>query len=150
MAKLNKSAIERTFVMVKPDGVRRGLMARVFGVFEEKGYRLVGIKIMQLTREIAAKHYAEHEGKPFYPALLEFITSGPVLAMVWEGPNIVKGARALMGATNPLEAAPGSIRGRYAAEMSYNVVHGSDSPESAQREIALYFTAEELLGQENK
>ena len=142
---MNKTAVERTFVMVKPDGVRRGLMAKVLGVFEEKGYRLVGIKTMQLTSEIAAKHYAEHEGKPFYPDLLEFITSGPVLAMVWEGPQVIKGVRALMGATNPLEADPGSLRGKYAAEMSYNVVHGSDSPESAQREINLYFATDELL-----
>ena len=142
---MNNKAVERTFVMVKPDGVKRGLMASVFGVFEEKGYRLVGIKIMQLTSEIAAKHYAEHEGKPFYSGLLEFITSGPVLAMVWEGTAVVKGARALMGATNPLEASPGSIRGRYAIDISFNVVHGSDSPQSAQREIELYFAPDELL-----
>lgn len=137
--------MERTFVMVKPDGVQRGLVARVIAAIEGKGYKLVGIKILKLSPEMAARHYAEHVGKPFYDGLIRFITSGPVVAMVWQGPNVVNGVRTLMGATNPLEAQPGSLRGAYAVDIGYNVVHGSDSPESARREIELYFQPEELV-----
>lgn len=137
--------IERTFVMVKPDGVQRGLVAQVMGAIEDKGYKLVALKLLQLTPELAATHYAEHVGKAFYQDLLACITSGPVVAMVWEGNGAVKGIRTVMGATNPLEAAPGSIRGRFALDIGRNVVHGSDSPESAAREITLYFSPFELV-----
>ncbi len=137
--------MERTFVMVKPDGVQRGLVAEVMGQLERKGYKLIGLKMLILTPEMAAQHYREHVGKPFYPGLISFITSGPVVAMVWEGKNVVKGVRNLMGVTNPAEAVPGSIRGNYGIDIGRNVVHGSDSPESAQREIAIYFKDEELL-----
>ncbi|QNB47394.1 nucleoside-diphosphate kinase [Thermanaerosceptrum fracticalcis] len=137
--------MERTFVMVKPDGVQRGLIAEIIGRLEKKGYKLIGLKMLTLTPETAALHYAEHAGKPFYPGLISFITSGPVVAMVWEGKNAVKGVRTLMGITNPTEAIPGSIRGDYGIDMGRNVVHGSDSPVSAQREIAIYFKEEELV-----
>jgi len=137
--------MERTFVMVKPDGVQRGLISLVLGALETKGYKLVGLKMLQVTPEQAARHYEEHVGKPFYPGLVEFITSGPVVAMVWEGPSVIKGVRALMGATNPVEAVPGSIRGSYAVDIGHNIVHGSDSLESAGREINLYFKPEELV-----
>lgn len=138
--------MENTFVMVKPDGVQRGLAGKVIIAIEQKGYKLIGIKILRLSLEMAARHYAEHIGKPFYEKLIEFITSGPVIAMVWQGPNVVKGIRSLMGATNPLEAQPGSLRGTYGADMSHNVIHGSDSVESAKREIEIYFQPEELIG----
>ncbi len=138
--------MERTFVMIKPDGVQRGLIANVIGAIEEKGYKLVGLKLLQLTSDKAAEHYIEHKGKPFYDSLLAYITSGPVVAMAWEGPDAVKGIRTLMGATNPLEAAPGSIRGRYALSIGKNIVHGSDSVQSAEREIGLYFSPKELVG----
>lgn len=137
--------MERTYVMVKPDGVQRGLAAKVMNAIESKGFKLIGLKLLRITPEIAGKHYAEHVGKPFYEGLVEYITSGPVVAMVWEGKGAVKGIRTLMGATNPLEAVPGSIRGMYGIDIGRNVVHGSDSIESAEREIALYFTNDELL-----
>ena len=137
--------MERTFVMVKPDGVQRGLISAVMGALETKGYKLVGLKMLRVTPELAARHYEEHAGKPFYPGLVEFITSGPVVAMVWEGPSVIMGVRTLMGATHPLEAVPGSIRGSYGVDIGRNIVHGSDSPESAEREINLYFTPGELL-----
>lgn len=137
--------MERTFVMVKPDGVERRLISAVLGVLEAKGYKLTGLKMLRVTPELAARHYAEHAGKPFYQGLVEFIISGPVVAMVWEGPAVIKGVRALMGATDPAEAAPGSIRGSYGADIGHNIVHGSDSPESAEREINLYFAPGELV-----
>jgi nucleoside-diphosphate kinase len=137
--------VERTFVMVKPDAVRRGLAAEVLGRFERRGFVLRGIKLLRVSPEQAAAHYAEHEGKPFYPGLVEFITSGPTLAMVLEGPGAVATVRTMMGATNPLDSAPGTIRGDLALELGENVVHGSDSTESAEREIAIYFTPSELV-----
>lgn len=140
--------MERTFVMVKPDGVQRGLVGRVITAIEKKGYQLCGIKMLKLSLKTAAKHYAEHEGKPFYNALLEYITSSPVVAMVWQGPDVVRGVRNLIGATNPLEAAPGSLRGDYAVDIGHNLVHGSDSPEMAKREIALYFEPADLVAYE--
>lgn len=136
--------MERTYVMVKPDGVQRGLIGEVIKTLEEKGFKLIALKMLQMDGDLAGKHYAEHVGKSFYAELLDYITSGPVVAMVWEGRSVVKGVRVLVGATNPLEAAPGSIRGRLAIDIQYNLVHASDSPESAEREIALYFTAGEL------
>lgn len=137
--------MEKTFVMVKPDGVQRHLVGEIISRFEKKGLQLVGLKMMQVSRELAARHYAEHEGKPFYEGLINFITSGPVVAMVWQGQNAIAIVRNLMGKTNPAEAAPGTIRGDFAMFTGNNVVHGSDSPASAEREIGLFFKADELV-----
>lgn len=137
--------MERTYVMVKPDGVQRNLVGEIISRFEKKGFQLVGLKLMQIPPELAARHYGEHEGKPFYGELIDFITSGPVVAMVWQGLNAVSVIRTMMGKTNPAEAAPGTIRGDFAVFMGNNVVHGSDSPESAEREINLFFKPEELV-----
>lgn len=134
-----------TFVMVKPDGVRRGLVGEVVRRFEQKGLRLKAMKLIQVTPELAAQHYAEHREKPFYGELISFITSGPAVPMVFEGREAVSVARTLMGATDPAKAAPGTIRGDFAIEITENIVHGSDSPESAEREIHLYFRVEELV-----
>ncbi|WP_161955171.1 nucleoside-diphosphate kinase [Moorella sp. Hama-1] len=136
--------MERTFSMIKPEGVQRGLVGTILARLERKGYRIVALKMLRLTPELAARHYAEHQGKPFYQDLINHITSGPVVAMVLEGPGVITGLRQMMGATNPQQALPGTIRGDFALEMSYNVIHGADSPASAQREIALYFTPAEL------
>jgi len=130
--------------MLKPDAVQRGLIGAVISRLEAKGFKLVGMKMMQVSRELAEKHYAEHKGKPFFESTVNYITSSPVVAMVWEGKNIVALARELMGATNPANAHPGSIRGMYGIDISRNIIHGSDSPESAEREIALFFKPEEL------
>ena len=136
-------ATERTLVLVKPDGVERGLTGEVLRRIEAKGYRLVALELRSIDRETAARHYAEHEGKPFFEPLLEFITSGPVVAAVVEGQRVIEGFRSLAGATDPTVAAPGSIRGDLARDWGRkviaNIVHGSDSPESAAREIAIYF-----------
>lgn len=137
--------MERTFVMIKPDGVQRNLVGEIIARLEKKGYKLVAMKLMQLTEEHARTHYQEHVGKPFFPGLVEYITSGPVVAMVWEGKNAVKGIRQLMGATNPQEALPGTIRGDYGLDIGRNVIHGADSVENAQREMNIYFTSEEIL-----
>jgi nucleoside-diphosphate kinase len=137
--------MERTYVMVKPDGVQRNLVGEIISRFEKKGLQLVGLKLLQISPKLAAKHYGEHEGKPFYGELVEFITSGPVVAMVWQGQNAIALARTMMGKTNPAEAAPGTIRGDFAVFMGNNVVHGSDSPESADREINLFFTPDEVI-----
>lgn len=131
--------------MVKPDAVRRRLVAEIVGRFERRGFEVRGLKLLRVTREQAAAHYAEHEGKPFYPGLVEFITSGPTVAMVLEGPGAVATVRTMMGATDPLNSAPGTIRGDLALELGENVVHGSDSVASAEREIAIYFTAADLV-----
>lgn len=136
--------MEQTFVMVKPDGVQRNLVGKVIMRLEAKGYRLAALKMLQLTREEAGEHYREHVGKKFYAGLVDYITSGPVVAMVWEGKGVVAGVRTLMGVTDPNQAAPGTIRGDFAVEVGRNVVHGADSPESAQREIAIYFKPEEI------
>ncbi len=130
---------QRTFVMVKPDGVRRGLVGEVIRRIEAKGYTLAQMKLFTIERALAETHYAEHEDKPFFAELVSFITSDAVVAMVVEGPDAVRGLRQIMGATNPLEAAPGSIRGDLATLIGENIVHGSDSPESAAREVALFF-----------
>ena len=137
--------MERTLILVKPDGVQRGLIGEIIARFERRGMRLAAMKLMQMSEALAAQHYAEHEGKGFYPSLIEYITSGPVVAMVWEGPNVIAVARAMMGATRPHEATPGTIRGDYAQETGRNIVHGSDGEESAAREISLFFTEDELL-----
>ena len=130
---------QRTFIMVKPDGVRRRLIGEVVGRIEAKGYEIREMKLFTIDESLAQKHYAEHTDKPFFGELVSFITSGPVVAMVVEGPDVVAGMRALMGATNPLEATPGSIRGDLATIIGENIVHGSDSPESAEREVNLFF-----------
>ena len=132
---------ERTLVLVKPDGVARGLVGEVLGRLERRGYRFVAVELRQLTVEVAQAHYAEHVGKPFFDGLVTFITSAPLLAAVAEGPGVVEAWRTMMGATNPIAAAPGTIRGDLATELGENVVHGSDSPDSAAREIGLFFPA---------
>lgn len=137
--------MERTYVMVKPDGVQRNLVGEVIGRLERKGLKLVGLKMIRVTRETAEAHYAAHRERPFFPGLIRFITSGPVVAMVWEGERAVAAVRAVMGATDPVAAAPGSLRGDFALSVGMNLVHGSDSPESAEREIALFFRPEELM-----
>lgn len=136
--------MERTFVAVKPDGVKRGLIGAVIERFERKGYKIIAMKMLQPTLEIAQKHYAEHVGKPFYNRLINYITSGPIVAMVVEGDNVVKGARHIMGSTKPDEAEVGTIRADFAQSMEFNVVHGSDCIESAEREISIYFRPEEI------
>jgi nucleoside-diphosphate kinase len=130
---------ERTLVLVKPDGVRRGLAGEVISRLERKGLTLVAMELRTLDRATAEQHYAEHKERPFFGELVEFITSAPLVALVVEGPNAVAGTRRLMGVTNPVEATPGSIRGDYALEIGQNLVHGSDSPESAAREIGIFF-----------
>jgi nucleoside-diphosphate kinase len=132
-------AIERTLVLVKPDGVRRGLAGEVISRLEQKGLRLVAMELRTLDRSTAEEHYGEHRERPFFGELVDFITGGPLVALVVEGPNAVAGTRRLMGVTNPVEATPGSIRGDYALEIGQNLVHGSDSPESATREIGIFF-----------
>ncbi|HXA28611.1 MAG TPA: nucleoside-diphosphate kinase [Candidatus Angelobacter sp.] len=136
---------EQTLVLVKPDGVQRGLIGEVIGRLERRGLKLAGMKLMQITEELAGRHYAEHREKPFFGGLVSFITSAPVVAMVWEGPGAVAMVRAMMGATNPANAAPGTIRGDLAVDFGMNVIHGSDSPESAQREVSLFFAPAEVL-----
>jgi nucleoside-diphosphate kinase len=137
--------MERTFLAVKPDGVQRQLVGEIIRRYEAKGFKLVGLKLMQPTRELAEKHYGVHKERPFFAGLVEFITSGPVVAMVWEGDGVVASARKIIGATNPLTAEPGTIRGDYGANIGRNIIHGSDAIETAQTEIALWFTAEELV-----
>jgi nucleoside-diphosphate kinase len=134
-----ESSVERTLVLVKPDGVRRGLAGEVISRLEQKGLTLVAMELRTLARETAEEHYGEHKERPFFGELVDFITGGPLVALVVEGPNAVTGTRRLMGVTNPVEATPGSIRGDYALEIGQNLVHGSDSPESAQREIGIFF-----------
>lgn len=131
--------MEKTFIMVKPDGVKRQLIGEIVSRFEKRGYTLTDAKMMTISRETAENHYGEHSDKPFFGELVDFITSGPVFAMIWEGENVVENARTMMGTTNPKDAAPGSIRGDYAVNVGQNIIHGSDSTESAEREIALFF-----------
>jgi nucleoside-diphosphate kinase len=140
--------MEKTFIMVKPDGVQRGLIGEIVARFEKKGFQLVGAKLMQVSRELAEQHYAEHKEKPFFGELVDFITSSPVFAMVWAGEGVIETARQMMGKTNPKDAAPGTIRGDYGISVGMNIIHGSDSPESAEREIKLWFKEEELLNYE--
>jgi nucleoside-diphosphate kinase len=131
--------MERTLILVKPDAFARGLTGEIIARFENKGLKIVAMRHMQVTEDLAKQHYAEHDGKPFFGELVEFITSGPIVALVLEGESAIKAARQVIGATNPLEAAPGSIRGDFAIAVGQNMVHGSDSPESGQREAALFF-----------
>jgi nucleoside-diphosphate kinase len=130
---------DRTLVLVKPDGVARGLVGQVIARLEAKGLRLIAAELRTLTVAVAEEHYAEHRERPFFGSLVEFITGGPLLALVVEGPRAIEAFRALAGATDPVKAAPGTIRGDFALEVQNNIVHGSDSPESAAREIALFF-----------
>ncbi|OZI11663.1 nucleoside-diphosphate kinase [Bacillaceae bacterium SAS-127] len=136
--------MEKTYLMVKPDGVQRGLIGEIVARFEQKGFQLVGAKLMSVSKETAEQHYAEHKERPFFGELVDFITSSPVFAMVWEGENVITTARQMMGATNPKDAAPGTIRGDFGITVGKNIIHGSDSPESAEREIAIFFKEEEL------
>ena len=137
--------MERTLVLVKPDGVQRGLIGEVISRLERRGLKLVGMKLMQVDDPLARQHYGEHVDRPFFPGLVEFITSGPVVAMAWEADNAVEAVRNTMGQTNPAASPPGTIRGDLGLDIGRNLVHGSDSPESAQRELALFFSAGELL-----
>ncbi|NEO72176.1 nucleoside-diphosphate kinase [Moorena sp. SIO3H5] len=140
--------MERTFLMVKPDGVQRNLVGQIIQRFETKGFTLVGLKLMSVSRELAEKHYAVHKERPFFGGLIEFIISGPVVAMVWEGNGVVASARKMIGATKPLEAEPGTIRGDYGLDTGRNLIHGSDAIETAQNEISLWFKDEELVSWE--
>jgi len=135
---------DKTFLMVKPDGVKRALIGNVISRLENKGLKLVAMKMMQISPGLAARHYGEHLGKPFYDGLIDFITSGPVAAMIWEGDDVVEMVRNMIGATDPKKAAPGTMRGDLAVFMGKNIVHASDSPESAEREMNLFFEAGEL------
>jgi nucleoside-diphosphate kinase len=137
--------LERTFLAIKPDGVQRKLAGEIIRRFETKGFTLIGLKLMQVSRELAEQHYDVHREKPFFAGLVEFITSGPVVVMVWEGDGVVAAARTIIGATNPLSAAPGTIRGDYGVSIGRNLIHGSDAVETAQREISLWFKEEELV-----
>ncbi|MEO5919024.1 MAG: nucleoside-diphosphate kinase [Candidatus Limnocylindrales bacterium] len=137
--------MERTLVLIKPDGVQRLLAGRILARYEERGLRLVGLKLMSVSRELAERHYAIHSAKPFFRGLVDFITSAPLVAAVLEGPNAVAVVRAMNGATRPNEAAPGTIRGDFALETAQNLVHASDSAENATDEVAMWFRAEELL-----
>ena len=135
--------MERTFVAIKPDAVKRGLIGKIIQRFEEKSYKIVALKMLNVTDEMAAKHYEEHFGKPFYPKLIKFITSAPVVAMAIEGINVINGVRHIVGKTNPDEADVGSIRADFSSLSSMNIIHASDSPESAQRELNIYFNDSE-------
>jgi len=137
--------VERTFLAIKPDGVQRGLVGEIVRRLEAKGFTLVGLKLMKVSRELAEQHYDVHKEKPFFPGLVNFITSGPVVAMVWEGDGVVASARKLIGATNPLTAEPGTIRGDYGVSVGRNLIHGSDAVETARHEVSLWFADEELV-----
>jgi nucleoside-diphosphate kinase len=137
--------VSRTLILVKPDAFERGLTGEVIARFERKGLKVVGLKLIQISRETAEKHYAEHVGKPFYEGLVSHITSSPVVVGVLEGPEAVSVARTMMGVTNPRAAAPGTIRGDYGLDIGFNIIHGSDGQEAAQREIGIFFASAELV-----
>ncbi len=136
--------MERTLVLLKPDALQRRLVGSILARFEAKGLKIVGMKLLQVSRDLAERHYAEHVGKPFYGELVSFITSTPVIALVIEGPRVIEAVRGLMGKTNPFDAAPGTIRGDFGLSVGMNLVHGSDSPASAAREIPLFFSPAEI------
>ena len=140
--------MERTLVILKPDCVHRRLLGRIIQRFEDKGLTIVGMKLVQIGKDLAARHYAPHQGKPFYPGLLDYITSGPVVVMVLQGPGVITVCRKMMGKTFGYEAEPGTIRGDFGMSRTYNLIHGSDAPETAELEIALYFKPGELLDYE--
>ena len=137
--------MERTLILVKPDGVQRGLMGEIIGRFERRGLKLIGMKFIQMSTELAENHYAIHKGKPFYEDLVDYITSGPVVAMAWEGNDAINAARNTIGATNPATAAAGTIRGDLGMEIGRNLVHGSDEPANGAKEVNLFFSMEELV-----
>ncbi|MBA2173874.1 nucleoside-diphosphate kinase [Halobacillus locisalis] len=137
--------MEKTFLMVKPDGVQRNLVGEIVARFERKGFKLAGAKLMVIPSTLAEQHYGEHSDKPFFGELVDFITSGPVFAMVWEGEEVIATARQMMGATKPQDAVPGTIRGDFGVTVGKNVIHGSDSPESAEREINLFFNEDQMV-----
>lgn len=137
--------MQRTLILVKPDGVQRGLIGQIISRFEQRGLKLAGMKFLQMSQELAEQHYAVHAARPFYQSLVSYITSGPVVAMVWEGKDAIAAARSTMGATNPVAAAPGTIRGDLGMEIGRNLVHGSDSPENAEKEVNLFFSEAELV-----
>ncbi|CAI8583803.1 unnamed protein product [Vicia faba] len=136
--------VDQTYIMVKPDGVQRGVVGEIISRFEKKGFKLTGLKLFQCSKELAEEHYKELSQKSFFPKLIEYITSGPVVSMAWEGVGVVASARKLIGATDPLQAEPGTIRGDFAVQTGRNIIHGSDSPENGEREIALWFKEGEL------
>ncbi|CCH98893.1 MAG: nucleoside-diphosphate kinase [Microcystis aeruginosa K13-05] len=136
--------MERTFLMIKPDGVQRNLVGEIIQRFETKGFTLVGLKMMQVSSELAEKHYAVHKERPFFRSLVDFITSSPVVAMVWEGEGVIASARKIIGATNPLNAEPGTIRGDFGISVGRNLIHGSDGPDTAKDEVSLWFSDAEL------
>ncbi|XP_062116027.1 nucleoside diphosphate kinase 2, chloroplastic [Humulus lupulus] len=137
--------VEESYIMIKPDGVQRGLVGEIISRFEKKGFKLIGLKLFQCPKELAEEHYKDLSAKPFFPTLIDYITSGPVVCMAWEGVGVVASARKLIGSTNPLQAEPGTIRGDLAVQTGRNVVHGSDSPENGKREIALWFNEGEVI-----
>ncbi len=137
--------MERTLILVKPDGVQRNLMGEIIGRFERRGLKLIGMKFMQMTVELAEQHYAVHKERPFFSDLVVYITSGPIVAMVWEGNDAINAARATIGATKPVDASPGTIRGDFGMEIGRNLVHGSDSPENGIKEASLFFNEDELV-----
>ena len=136
--------MERTFIALKPDAIQRGHVCEIVSRFERKGFKLIGMKFMVVSKAQAEEHYKEHSAKPFFKGLVDFITSAPIVAMAWEGDNVVESARKMMGATNPKESAPGTIRGDFAVDLGRNIVHGSDSVASAERELAIFFAPDEL------
>ena len=138
-------AAERTYIMVKPDGVQRGIVSDIISRFEKRGYQLVALKLTKPPRSLLEEHYSSLKSKPFFPKLMDYMTSGPVVAMVWQGKDVVATGRKMLGATNPLESAPGTIRGDFCIEVGRNICHGSDSVESAEREIGLWFSGDELI-----
>jgi nucleoside-diphosphate kinase len=140
--------VEKTYVMIKPDGIQRELIGKIIARIEKKGLKLVGLKLMMIDRSLAEKQYVEHKGKPFYDGLIEFMISGPVVAMCWEAENAIEIVRKIMGSTRPNEAAPGTIRGDYVINTGFNVIHASDSHDAAKREIALFFDQNELVDYE--
>lgn len=140
--------VERTLFLVKPDAMQRGLAGEVIARLERRGLRMVGMKLLRVTRELAERHYAEHVGKPFFPGLVEFITSAPVIAIAWEGVDAIRVVRATIGATNPVEAVPGTVRADFGIDKGRNLVHASDGPESAARELELFFAPGELVSWE--
>ncbi|XP_022212691.1 nucleoside diphosphate kinase [Drosophila obscura] len=136
---------ERTFIMVKPDGVQRGLVGKIIERFEQKGFKLVALKFTWASKELLEKHYADLSARPFFPGLVNYMNSGPVVPMVWEGLNVVKTGRQMLGATNPADSLPGTIRGDFCIQVGRNIIHGSDAVESAEKEIGLWFTEKELV-----
>lgn len=138
--------METTLLLIKPDGVERKLVGEIISRLERRGWDLVGMKLMKVSRELAEQHYAEHKDKPFFGELIDYITEGPIVAMAWKGDQVIAAMRLMMGKTNAVEAAPGTIRGDLANSFTRNMVHGSDSPESAKREVELFFSADELMG----